>query len=150
LYWHNRDRIWRFLSVAIVVALMWPLLRGMVADSLVARAQPYLVYGYPATGLHYLNRALFIDPDNVDALEERDFGAMFANTPEQIDRALTHVQQDAVAHPNDVFLWKQVMILAIRAHHMDLAKLAALRAYALQPDRVVALTIDALDKRHAR
>lgn len=143
-YSRNRDRIWRFASVALAVAILWPVLKSMIAESLVARAQPYLVYGMPATGMRYLDRALALDPSNLDALEERDFGNSFAHNRAELALILQQVKRDALAHPDDLFLWRQLLIVAMRNHQTTLAQAAAMHVYAIEPNRTLALTIKAL------
>jgi hypothetical protein len=116
----------------------------MIAESLVARAQPYLVYGMPATGMRYLDRALALDPSNLDALEERDFGNSFAHNRAELALILQQVKRDALAHPDDLFLWRQLLIVAMRNHQTTLAQAAAMHVYAIEPNRTLALTIKAL------
>jgi tetratricopeptide (TPR) repeat protein len=111
-----------------------PFMRSFVALSLTQRAEAFLVYGKYRDTQRYLNRAIAIDPDSVNALEERATLLSMAASTTLLARARAVVAQDAATHPNDDDLWWSLALLDARLHQPQQAADDAQRALALKPN----------------
>jgi tetratricopeptide (TPR) repeat protein len=140
----NHERLARIGIVVAALALFAPFARAPISQELVVRSQGALFVADYAAADRYLARALWIDPTNLDALDERDFAFTFTdpNTLAAVTRRLT---EDALTHPNDALLLWELAVVRSRAHDRKGALEAARASVALAPNRQVEILINALE-----
>lgn len=113
---HKYATIGRFAVVIFTIALAWPILRPLIVQSLVQRANLYLVFGKIPQAERYLARASRIDPNDGDLLDT----IAQANVGDKVSelRAIRDkLYSQAKLQPSNGALWLNIAIMDSRLHH---------------------------------
>ena len=151
--WLNSDltlRLRRFLVVAIVLALAWPFLRPVMAEMLVDRGIGVILQGDYADANRYISRAMWLDPDSVDAADLQSFFTTMTVQPAAVAGALSASNRYVSAHPDDANVRWDRMILEMRMSDYAAALADAQQLHRLQPDKKQLVTMIQLLQQKAR
>lgn len=107
-------RVRRLIVVLVVLALLWPFARPLLAETLVERSMGSMVLGDYATAGTYINRALWLDSDVADAVDASAFLQTFGANKERLKQAETMLNAYLVRHPNDANARWDRMLLEMR------------------------------------
>lgn len=124
-------RIRRVLVVFMALALLWPFARPVLAQLLIDRGVGLILQGDYGSANRFISRAMWLDPDLTTAVDISSLFMTVTAQPSQLKIARAAADRFVAAHPNDMNVRWDRMVLAMKSNDyrsalMDVKVLRAL------------------------